>query len=123
MLRQRFRGSVLRLAVLLLVEVAVAVAAISAMMPDIEGKLLLLLDGVGDSERSRRLGDGGVDVSLSKMRPLKIAWKSASGSSAGGIILAFLSTLGSGVAFEVKVPCRIEVMSASEWQSGWMWRW
>ena len=99
-----------------------AVAAISAMMLDIEGKLLLLLDGVGDGERSRRLSDSGVDVLLSKMRPLKIAWKSASGSGAGGIILAFLSTLGSGVAFKVKVPCRIEVMSASEWQLGWMWR-
>jgi len=108
------------LVVLLLVEVAVAVAAISAIMLDIEGKLLLLLDGVGDGERSCRLSDSGVDVLLFKMHPLKIAWKLASGSSTGGIILAFLSMLGSSVAFKVKVPCRIEVMSASEWHSGWM---
>jgi len=99
----------------------VAVAAISAMMLDIEGKLLLLLDGVGDSKRLYKLSNSRVDVLLFKMHPLKIAWKSASNSSASSIILAFLSMLGSSVAFKVKVPCRIEVILASEWQLGWMW--
>ena len=60
------------MAVLLLVEVAVAVAAISAIMLDIKGKLLLLLDRVGDSERSCRLNNSRVDVLLFKMHPLKI---------------------------------------------------
>ena len=117
MSRHRFRGSVPRSVVLSLVEaagaVAVAVAAAFTRRRDMEGKLLapllfdemlLLVDGVGDGERSCGQGDGGLQVSSSKMRPSKIAWKSEVGSGTGGIILAFLRTSGSGVADEVKAP-------------------
>jgi len=95
------------------VAVAVVVAAVFAIIRNIEGKLLALLlfdemllfvDSVGDGERSSRLGDCRFKVSSSKMRPLKIAWKSELESSTRGIILAFLRTSGSGVANEVKVP-------------------
>jgi hypothetical protein len=78
--RQRFYSSILRSVVPSLVEAAVAVAFTT--IRDREGKLLalllfdemlLLVDGVGDRERSSRLGDCEFAVSSSKMRPSKIA--------------------------------------------------
>jgi hypothetical protein len=83
------------------------------MILNIKGKLLLL-NSVSNNKHLSKLSNSKVNMLSSKICLSKIVWKLVSSSNLSGIILAFLSMLGSSIAFKVKVPYRIKVMLASK---------